>query len=62
MEKVIFSIYRSGYNFKMIVTEDTRYKSLNTVLFPNALLYFNMSRITRKLIADNKLAVFVQGN
>ena len=43
MEKVIFSIYRSGYNFKMIVTEDTRYKSLNTVLFPNALLYFNMS-------------------
>ena len=62
MEQVIFRIYKSGYAYKMIVTEDVRYKSLNTVLFPNSLLYFQMSRITKKLIADNKLAVFVQGN
>lgn len=61
MEQIVFKIYNSGA-FKMIVTEDPRYKSLNTVLFANALLYFQMSRITKKLIGDGKLAVFVPGN
>lgn len=62
MEQVLFKIYTSGKNFKMIITEDTRYKGLNTVLFPGSLLAFQMSRICRKLIGDGKLAVFTPGN
>ena len=62
MEKITFYIYKGGINKKMIVTDDIRYKSLNTVLFPNALLYFHMNRILRKIIGDGKLAVFVPGN
>lgn len=62
MEHVTFIIYTSGRAFKMIRTEDPRYKNLNTVLFPSSLLYFQMARISKKLIGDGKLAVFAPGN
>lgn len=57
METIEFKIITSGTQ-KMIITEDVRYRSLNTPLFPGVLLYSKMNSITFALLKEGKKAAF----
>lgn len=57
METIEFKIITSGTQ-KMIITDDVRYRSLNTPLFPGVLLYSKMNSITFALLKEGKKASF----
>lgn len=57
MPVVEFKIITSGVQ-KMIITEDVRYKHLNTTLFPAVMLYSKMNNISFQLLKEGKKANF----
>ena len=57
MEQIEFKIITSGTQ-KMIITEDVRYRSLNTTLFPAIMLYSKMNNISFQLLKEGKKANF----